>query len=76
VTASDEGVEFLQEPVPPDETRHGPPLYLGARVDQWHILMTRTGPNDSGRPGLAAKLDEELDWTGLAKFLGSSALGK
>jgi hypothetical protein len=179
VTASDEGVEFLQEPVPPDETRHGLPLYLGARVDQWHILMTRsrapmfapvtreqflrsvmdtvqkqysragplqalldgmtkqlaamsaaergaatylwnTGPNDSGRieflqegekdalpvvrrnpalmddrlprwtpqvlvvtfegddrwPGLAAKLDEELDWTGLAKFLGSSALGK
>jgi hypothetical protein len=42
VTADDEGVEFLQEPVPPDETRHGLPTYLGPRVDEWKVLMTRS----------------------------------
>lgn len=42
VTADDDGVEFLQEPVPPDDTRHGLPLYLGSRVNQWHISMTRS----------------------------------
>jgi hypothetical protein len=42
VTADDDGAEFLQEPVPPDETRHARPLYLGSRVDQWHVLLTRS----------------------------------
>ena len=42
VTAGDDGAEFLQEPVPPDETRHGLSLYLGSRVNQWQILMTRS----------------------------------